>query len=191
MAHTETQSQAASPSSSGAGAFVQLFARHSRRIYSYILTLVPNPTDADEIYQDTSMILWEKFGEFEPGTHFGAWACKIAHFRVLSYYKKNRNNRHVSLDEETAGVLGQQLQQLQEAESDLLEARHEALMRCLGRLPARQQEILRHRYAGGSSVSDVAEAFQTSANAVSKALGRIHRSLLDCITRRLKTQKLA
>ena len=59
-----------------------LMTRHQRRIYSYIYTLVPNRPDADDILQETSLVICEKFDEFEAGTDFVAWACQIAYWRV-------------------------------------------------------------------------------------------------------------
>jgi RNA polymerase sigma-70 factor (ECF subfamily) len=50
--------------------FVQLFAQSSRRIYAYIRTLVPNQADAEDVFQETSKVLWEKFADYEIGTDF-------------------------------------------------------------------------------------------------------------------------
>ena len=46
--------------------FVALFVKNQRRIYGYILTLVPDCNEADDLFQQTSMVLWEKSGEFRP-----------------------------------------------------------------------------------------------------------------------------
>ncbi len=61
---------------------VALMTRHQRRIFSYIYTLVPRRPDADDILQETSLVICEKFDEFEEGTDFVAWACQIAYWRV-------------------------------------------------------------------------------------------------------------
>ncbi|NLK41754.1 MAG: RNA polymerase subunit sigma-70, partial [Planctomycetes bacterium] len=50
--------------------FVQLFLMSQRRIYGYVMTLVPNVSDADDIVQETASVMWTKFGEYEPGTDF-------------------------------------------------------------------------------------------------------------------------
>src|ERR687897_879477 len=39
---------------------VALITLHQRRIYSYIYTLVPNRQDADDILQETSLVICEK-----------------------------------------------------------------------------------------------------------------------------------
>src|ERR1700722_15763810 len=73
------------PRSHAADAFVRLYALSSRRIYAYILTLLPNWADAEDVFQDVSTVLWEKFGEFTPGTEFAAWAYRIAYFKAIKY----------------------------------------------------------------------------------------------------------
>ena len=64
--------------------FIRLMTRHERLVYGYILSLVPNWADADEILQETNIRLWEEFEKFEAGTNFAAWAVRVAHFQVLT-----------------------------------------------------------------------------------------------------------
>ena len=45
--------------------------------------------DADDLLQETSLVLWEKFGQFRSGTDFYAWACKIAYFSVCNYRRRH------------------------------------------------------------------------------------------------------
>ncbi len=68
--------------------FVKLFTSHERRIFSYVLSLVGDYHAADDVFQQTSLVLWQKFDDFQPGTNFGAWACRIAHYKVLNYRKQ-------------------------------------------------------------------------------------------------------
>ena len=68
------------------------FMRHlmgnEHRIYGFILSLVHNWSDADDLLQDVTAIMWRKFDLYEPGTNFCAWALKIARFEVLNFRKK-------------------------------------------------------------------------------------------------------
>src|SRR5436309_15494535 len=59
-----------------------LMTRHQRQIFSYIYVLVPNRNDAEDLLQETSVVICEKFHEFREGTDFVAWACQIAFWRV-------------------------------------------------------------------------------------------------------------
>lgn len=53
--------------------FVQLFSRSQRRLFLHILAQVSNPADAEEILQDTNVVIWSKFEQFQQGTNFIAW----------------------------------------------------------------------------------------------------------------------
>ena len=44
--------------------FVQLFARVRDNLFAYIFTLLPHWSDAEDVFQQTSLVLWRKFGEF-------------------------------------------------------------------------------------------------------------------------------
>ena len=75
--------------------FVRLMTKHERLVYGYILSLVPNWADADEILQETNIRLWEEFDKFVLGTNFAAWALRVAHFQVLTWRKRVSRSRLV------------------------------------------------------------------------------------------------
>lgn len=161
------------------GVFVAEFARHSQRVYSYILSLVANVDDADEVYQDTSTTAWEKFATFEPGTNFGAWICKIAYYRAMQLHDKRSGDPHV-FDAELLDLISQS----HERDTDLLAARRKALTVCVGELPDPSRTLIEQRYTGATA-EQIGERTGRSANAVYKSLYRIHRILHECIDRRV------
>ena len=65
-----------------------LMTQHQRRIFSYIYTLVPDRHHAEDLLQESSLVICEKFDEFELGTDFVAWACQIAWWRVRAAQQK-------------------------------------------------------------------------------------------------------
>lgn len=80
--------------------FVLLFTKDARWIFSYILMMVPSKVDAEEIFQETSLTLWQKFGDFEPGTNFRAWAIKTSQYKVM-HHRAKRKNQPLLLDDAT------------------------------------------------------------------------------------------
>jgi RNA polymerase sigma-70 factor (ECF subfamily) len=64
-----------------------------RRLYAYILTILPNLSDADDVLQDTNAVLLRKRTQFVAGTEFGAWACRVAYFEVLALRRKRQRER--------------------------------------------------------------------------------------------------
>ena len=53
-------------------AFVQLLAQSQRRIFLFVMSMVPNWNEAEEIIQETNLLLWREFDHFQPGTNFAA-----------------------------------------------------------------------------------------------------------------------
>ena len=49
---------------------VGLLLRHHRRIYGFILALVPNLSDADDLMQETAFVMCRRFHEFQAGLQF-------------------------------------------------------------------------------------------------------------------------
>ena len=65
--------------------FARLFQDCHRQLFAYVHVLVRNYTDAEDVVQQTSLVLWRKFGEYQPGTSFAAWACGVGRFEALDF----------------------------------------------------------------------------------------------------------
>ncbi|MGO9115359.1 MAG: sigma factor, partial [Thermoguttaceae bacterium] len=63
--------------------FVALLATCQRPIFLYAMTLLGNVDDAEEVVQESGLVLWKKFREYRPGTDFIRWACQIARYQSL------------------------------------------------------------------------------------------------------------
>jgi RNA polymerase sigma-70 factor (ECF subfamily) len=163
--------------------FVQLFTRHQRRLFLHILAQVPHPVDAEEILQEVNVIAWSKFEQFRPGTNFLAWVSRMATFEILKYRSRKRRAR-LQFSEEFLDVVAQE-SLLQDEQQ---EARRAALAECLERLRSRDRELIRQRYAAGESGKHLAETIGRPANSVYQSLGRIRRTLLECIQRRMAAE---
>jgi RNA polymerase sigma-70 factor, ECF subfamily len=156
--------------------FVALLTRYSRRIYSFIRTLVPNQADAEDLFQDVSTTLWEKFGAFRRGTDFRAWAFQIAHYKVLNF-----RQRQMRLPQLFGDELVERLSHERLLLDDALEARFHALADCYQKLNRLDRELIDLRYAEGATVPVVAAHTGRSVDFVYKALRRIHGALYRCI----------
>ena len=165
-------------------AFMRLFGEHRRRLYQYVLALLPNLQDAEDVLQETNIICWRKFGEFQPSTNFLAWASRIAHFEVLKRRRAwaREGTAVVPLDD---AVLEQLAHEAAEDAGELAGVR-EALQRCLGKLAPADRELIVRRYAAGEQGKHLAEQMGRPANSVYKSIGRIRLALLDCVTRTLR-----
>lgn len=164
--------------------FARLFARNARRIYGFIMTLVFNHHDAEEVFQNTNVVLWNKFADFQPGSNFFAWASRIAYYEVLSLMKQQRRSRTFS-DEALELLANEAI-----AISDQSVERYEALEECLGRLNTPDRELLHQRYYCQYPPKQIAASHAKSVHAIYRALNRIHNVLLNCVQRTMKADTL-
>lgn len=162
--------------------FVQLFTRHQRPLYLFLLSQCPNPIEAEEILQETNVIIWKKYAQFEVGTNFFAWTCKIARFEFLKHRERRTRERIVFSDEFVSMVADEV-----EERSVTLEQRREALIECLRKLNDKDRQLIEKRYSPGESGKSVAQFLNRPANAVYQSLSRIRRTLHTCVTRRMAT----
>jgi RNA polymerase sigma-70 factor (ECF subfamily) len=164
--------------------FARLFSRNARRIYGFIMTLVFNHHDAEEVFQNTNVVLWNKFADFQPGSNFFAWASRIAYYEVLSLMKQQRRNRTFS--DEALELLANEAV----AMSDQSTERYEALEECLARLDPPDRELLQERYYYQRPPKQIAASRSKSVHAIYRALSRIHNVLLNCVQRSMKADTL-
>jgi RNA polymerase sigma-70 factor (ECF subfamily) len=162
--------------------FLPLFLQNQRRLYAYILTLLPNRADADDVLQEASLVMWDKFDERAPPEDFTAWGCRIAYFKVLDCYKKSQRRRFLfspKMLERIAETAVEQSATLQ------LDARREALESCIEKLRPADRDLLGRRFAEGATTQSTAGALGRSVDAVYKALAKIRQALFDCVSRTL------
>lgn len=163
--------------------FIRLFTKCEPRIFAYILTLVPNFSDAEDVLQQTNLVMWRKFDDFERGSDFLSWGRSIAHFEVLAMRKRKQRAAVRFSDDFVEAVAGDVV-----ARSGSLDARHIALAACLEKLKARDRELVHLRYQPEATTQSVADRVGRSVDAVYKALNRIRQSLWECINRTLSAE---
>lgn len=157
-----------------------LMTRHQRQILAYIFTLIPNRESAEEILQQASLVICEKFSSYSPGSDFVAWACQIAWWEVKKA-RLNRARSKVVFDDAMLESLSTTSIEM----APELNERRLALSKCLARLNERDRTMLMTRYEPGGSVEDAAERSGRSLPAAYKALCRLRKLLLDCVTNQL------
>ena len=160
--------------------FLRLFLESERRIYAFILSVLANPTDADDVLQEVSLVLWKKFDHFQQGTDFVAWACRIAQFEVLKFYNKQRRSR-IRFDQDGLETLANEVTRM----GSYIEAQQVALAQCLERLATRDRDLLKRRYVNDATPKEIAAQVERSVDVIYKALTRIRDGLLNCIRRKL------
>ena len=163
--------------------FVAQITRSQRQLHSFILSMVWNPAEADDVLQETNLVLWEKAAEFDAGRPFLPWAMRFAQFQALAWLKRHRRQQQrLVFDDDLARLLADEAA----ADEPVFEDRRLALASCLQKLPAEQRDLIARRYEPEGSVNAMATAGGTTPKAVSDRLRRIRHTLLQCIQRTLR-----
>jgi RNA polymerase sigma-70 factor (ECF subfamily) len=160
--------------------FLRLWAAHQPRLFAYILAMAPQWHDAEEILQETSVVLWRSFDQFQPGTDFRAWAAKAAFHQVLSFRKRQKRVA-VPVSQTFVEAVAEQCNEL----GDDLDEQLRTMADCVEKLSPSERELITACYEPNAVTRDVATALGRPAGTVYKSLTRIRRMLMQCIEQTL------
>ena len=161
--------------------FLVLVTRIQRVLHAFILKLVPHLSDAEDILQQTNLVLWSKQSEFVLGSDFRAWAFRIARYQLMAYRKRQSLDRLVFGEE-----LFDRLACRAETRDELLDTKRELLARCSQKLSDPQRELLAARYADQLSGREIADKTGRNIDSIFQSLHRVRRMLLECIEQGLR-----
>lgn len=161
--------------------FLELLTAHDRALGLYVHGLVPRDAAAEDILQQTKMLMWKHFDDFTIGTNFLAWARTIAFHQILTH-RRQKKREHLPLDEEALEALGHAVSELTQEASP----RHEALRDCLSRLPTEHRQLVTLRYFDELEIDQIAAKVKRTEAAVYRALSRVRMTLMECVQSRME-----
>ena len=174
------------PNTSSTEQFLKLLMANDKRIYAFILTLMPGHVDADDLMQETVTVMWRKFGDFEPGKDFAAWGMGIARYKVLEHRRKKRKSQirfndkvHALLEADAENMLGR------------LDERLETLQQCLSKLSEKDRKLIGMRYEQDLTAKVISERVGQSIHRVYRNIVRIHDMLLRCVRSTLSAKDMS
>lgn len=163
-----------------ADAFVTLLMEHRHRLFAFILKQLVHRADAEDVFQKTSVILWQKMAQFDPRSSFFHWSCGIA-FNEVRNFRRVRQRSRLCFGDELTALLAAEAEQ----EDGASQSRLHAMRHCLGQLSQRQQDILQQCYAGSLSITEVALRLGRERTALYKQLARLRDRVSACMKDRL------
>ncbi len=164
--------------------FARLLGSCQRQVFLFALGMLHNTADAEEVLQETNMVLWRKFNQYQPDTDFAKWARQVAYYEVLKFLERRRSNEIVL----TASAV-EHLAAESHRQADLADMRRDALQKCLQKLRDEDRRLLTLRYQEGEPTGEAAKLLGRSVQGVRKSLHRIRMALLGCIERTLAAEQ--
>ena len=161
--------------------FADLVRLSTSQILSYINAMLLSWNDTEDLFQETCLVLWQKFDEFRPGTNFLAWALRIADHKVMDFHKKR--SRHMAF---TTGLRDALLVEMAGRGAETPATSLTALSRCMEHLTPSDRRMVTLCHGEGVPVRQIADVMGRSPQSIHHSLRRIRKWLLECIHRELK-----
>jgi RNA polymerase sigma-70 factor (ECF subfamily) len=161
--------------------FLRLHSIYQHRIYGFIMSAIGDWNQADDIFQETMGVLWNKFDQFVFGTNFLSWALKVTHYQILSHIKKQTTQNKYFCQETIENIREIAVSSAYDSDESL-----KALRKCVKKLPEKSKKMLSLRYEDGASIQMIAQQIQQSVNTLYKSFQKIHYLLFQCIRKELE-----
>lgn len=161
--------------------FVRLLGHTRRHRFAYLMSLMNDRNDVEEVLQETDLVLWRKFDDFELGTNFTAWSCRVA-FNQMRAWRQKQHRSRLQFSNEFLDAVATHL----DTQTERYDQRLETLRACVRSLPDRHQQLIQQRYTDGDKIESIAARTGRSLDAIYRMLSRIRDSLRDCVSRKME-----
>jgi RNA polymerase sigma-70 factor (ECF subfamily) len=161
--------------------FMRLWTSHQSSVANYIRSLVHDHATAADLLQETALIIFRRFAEYDEQRPFIAWALGIARFQVMGMQRDAKRDIVVFDDDVLEKFTESWIEQTEE-KSD----QSAALESCLDRLASHAQRIVRLRYFEDQNADKIAQQLGGNGATIRVTLQRIREQLRICIERQLQ-----
>jgi RNA polymerase sigma-70 factor, ECF subfamily len=165
-----------------------LLTRYQYRLYRYLVRLVRDQAEAEDLFQQTWVRVAEKISHFDPRRNFEPWLFALARNLAIDYLRRARPQ---SLDEpagdaESGETAAARLASEERPVTDRILERERAskLAGALENLPLPYREVLTLRFQEEMKLEEIAEVLEVPLSTVKT---RLRRSM-DRLRQTLETQ---
>lgn len=146
----------------------------------YVMSLVANRHDAEDVLQRASVVMWRRFATFEAGTDFIAWATTVAFYEVRNFQRVTGRYRLEFDDDLMQTLAAERAQHVRQ-----WSPRMEALEVCVEKLDAANRALVEAVYSQGVEVAVLAGQQGRAPQTIYNKLNFIRRALAECVQRRM------
>ncbi|WP_314740210.1 sigma-70 family RNA polymerase sigma factor [Hoylesella pleuritidis] len=161
-------------------AFDILLERNQSKLFSYILFVVRDREQANDLFQETFVKIITKLqeGKYTTTGKFGAWIMRIAHNVIMDWYRSKRSDKTVeqSNDNDLSKFSPADLLDLNVENRYVNDQVMSDVKKIMNLLPATQREVVFMRFYQDLSFKEIAELTNVSINT---ALGRMRYAILN------------
>ena len=144
-------------------AFAQLYEGNVGRVYSYLLTRMSKPADAEDITADVFIKAMQGLPSYRHrGAPFAAWLLRIAHNEMVNLFKKQARRRETPIEPASSVAVAAD----DPAHTALSRVAGDEVRQAMKGLTDLQQQVLGMRFGAELSIAETAEAMGRSEGAV-------------------------
>ncbi len=147
--------------------FESFLIANEKRIYHYLLTLLSNEADAQDVLQDTFIAFYEHINAIEKTTSV-SYLYRIAHNKALSFKKKSKRvTLHPPED----------FDNLPDTSNHIQQADYTLLHNAMADLPVKLSSVIHLQYYENLSYKEIADKLGFSVKAIESLIVRAKKIL--------------
>jgi RNA polymerase sigma-70 factor (ECF subfamily) len=146
------------------------------QLFGYILGLIPNRHDAEDVLQQTNVILCQKQKEYDPlRAEFHTWAYSIARYQIMGHKTRHARSK-LCFSNELTEVLATEA-----VDYETPYIKQQALNKCYKKLPEHMRKIAELRFKRDLSMKEISLCLKRPIGSVTATLSRIRSHIMACI----------
>jgi RNA polymerase sigma-70 factor (ECF subfamily) len=154
--------------------FDLLYRRFYPRLFGYLLNLVGSRELAEEVLDDTMVVVWQKAGSFEQRSKASTWIFGIAYRRALKRLSRRRRERPPTAADDAI----HELTAPDSPEADLgRKELRQSMLEALGRLSVEQRSVVLLAYFEDLAYPEIATILECPVNTVKTRMFHARRRL--------------
>jgi RNA polymerase sigma-70 factor (ECF subfamily) len=154
-------------------AIAAVISQYQTRLFRYLVRLVGDPAAADDLFQNTWLVVMQKIGRFDMRRNFEPWLFTVARNQAIDFLRRRRGESLDSSGECDASPTERRLSAEPDALDRLLDFERSALLGAsLAELPAIHREILTLRFEEGMKLDEISAVLGIPLATVKSRLSR-------------------
>jgi len=163
--------------------FAALVHEHADMLLTFIRATIRDSSTVDDIFQETMLIAWRRFDDYDPTKSLAKWLRGISRKLILSHFSRLKK-RPIFCSDEVLDVLDERLSHIGSQPGDAWTDKVAAMETCLKQLPEQMHQCIKLFYQDNQKTEEIASAINSKREAVKKRLQRARSMIADCLRRK-------